>query len=239
MIKTRLDIEIVNRGLAISRSQAEDLVKRGQVKLNNIVVQKSSSPTSVNDKISILQSRQYVSRAALKLKSVSENLELDFKDKTVLDIGSSTGGFTQYALEQGASKVYAVDVGSGQLHPLLHGNIKIELHEKTDFRNFTPNSKPDIILADVSFISLKEILPHAADISHKSTKIVAMCKPQFEAGRDQTNKGVIKNSTVRRKILQDFETWLKTRFLIINKQDSGLAGSKGNVERFYSLRVLK
>lgn len=239
MIKTRLDNEILNRGLAISRSQAEDLVKRGQVKLNNIVVQKASTPTSVNDKINILQSQQYVSRAALKLKSVSEYLGLDFKGKTVLDIGSSTGGFTQYALEQGASKVYSVDVGSGQLHPLLHGNKKIELHEKTDFRNFKPSSTPDIILADVSFISLQEILPHAADISSKSTKIVAMCKPQFEAGRGQTNKGVIKNSTVRRKILQEFEAWLKTRFLVLDKQDSGLAGSKGNVERFYSLRVLK
>jgi 23S rRNA (cytidine1920-2'-O)/16S rRNA (cytidine1409-2'-O)-methyltransferase len=188
------------------------------------------------DTIELTQAEQYVSRAALKLASVAESLGLNFKSKTVLDVGSSTGGFTDYALKHGAAKVIAVDVGTDQLHPSLRGDSRIELHEKTDIRNFTPAEKPDIVVIDVSFISLRQILPAVNKISGKDTQIVAMLKPQFEADVKDVNKGVIKNDSIRRRILKDFEQWVKGHFIVLDKSDSEVAGSKGNRERFYLLK---
>lgn len=180
---------------------------------------------------------QYVSRAGLKLASVAQALKLDFRDKVVLDAGSSTGGFTDYALRRGARKVIAVDVGTDQLHPNLRQNPKVELHEKTDIRNFDTDEAIDIVVADLSFISLGEVLPHIAGLSSKRTQIAAMVKPQFEAGQSSLkHKGVIKNERLRRDILKDFEAWASQRFVILDKADSQVAGSKGNKERFYLLR---
>jgi 23S rRNA (cytidine1920-2'-O)/16S rRNA (cytidine1409-2'-O)-methyltransferase len=163
---------------------------------------------------------------------------VDFAGKTVLDVGSSTGGFTDYALQHGASKVLAVDVGTDQLHPSLHGDERIELHEKTDIRDFKTDINVDIVVIDVSFISLREILPSVAEIA-PGAQIVAMVKPQFEAGKHQVNKGVIKNDAVRRQILKDFEVWAKDLFVVVDKRDSEVAGSKGNRERFYLLKKTK
>jgi 23S rRNA (cytidine1920-2'-O)/16S rRNA (cytidine1409-2'-O)-methyltransferase len=163
---------------------------------------------------------------------------LDFRNKVVLDVGSSTGGFTEYALKKGAQKVIAVEVGTNQLHPSLQANPNIELHEQTDIRKFKTKDTIDIVLADVSFISLREILPAIASLSNKNTQIAVMLKPQFEAGANQINKGVIKNDTVRRKIFKDFELWSKKAFKIIVKADSEIAGSNGNQERFYLLKVI-
>jgi 23S rRNA (cytidine1920-2'-O)/16S rRNA (cytidine1409-2'-O)-methyltransferase len=179
----------------------------------------------------------YVSRAGLKLASVARALGLDFAGKTVLDVGSSTGGFTDYALRHGAAKVIAVDVGTEQLHPSLRGNPKIELHEQTDIRDMTELSgTPDIVVIDVSFISLREVLPHVSKLCGPGTQIVAMVKPQFEAALSSLkHKGVIKNDTVRREILKDFEAWARQYFVLADKADSDVAGSKGNVERFYLL----
>jgi len=171
------------------------------------------------------------------LASVAEVLELDFKDKTVLDVGSSTGGFTDYALRHGAQKVIAVEVGSKQLHPSLRGHPQIELHEKTDIRDFTTKQNIDIVVADVSFISLRYILPHMAKLSTKQTQIVAMVKPQFEAKKgSQKHKGIIKNERMRRGILKAFEDWAHQHFVVLNKADSSVKGAKGNQERFYLLR---
>lgn len=133
-------------------------------------------------------------------------------------------------------KVFAVDVGTKQLHPNLQGNPKIELHEQTDIRAFIPRILPDIVVIDVSFISLRDVLPHIATICGKNTQIIAMAKPQFEAGEQLQNKGVIKNDSIRRQILKDFEIWVKKHFVIIIKLDSKVAGQKGNVERFYLLK---
>lgn len=237
--RQRLDRTLVAEGLVGTRSQAESWIKLGRVTVDGQVEKKPGFLVRSGSKIKLNAKEQYVSRAGLKLASVAKLLKLNFTDTMVLDVGSSTGGFTDYALQHGAAKVFAVDVGTDQLHPSLHGNERIELHEKTDIRDFTPGQVPDIVVMDVSFISLREILPHVANISGDKTQIVAMVKPQFEAGRDVIHRGVIKNDSQRRKILRDFETWAKQHFLIIDKRDSDVAGSKGNRERFYLLKNAK
>lgn len=234
--KKRLDVALAQRGLVATRSQAESYIKLGKVKVNGKILNKSSILVRDDDALEVRGEEQYVSRAALKLESVAKKLKLEFKDKTVLDVGSSTGGFTDYALKHGASKVIAVDVGTDQLHPSLRGNPKIELHEKTDIRQFKPTIVPDVVLMDLSFISLRQVLLHIAELSDKNTQVVAMLKPQFEASAKDVNKGVIKNDAVRRRILKDFEDWVKRYFVIKDKADSEVAGAKGNKERFYLLK---
>lgn len=236
MTKQRLDIEMTARNLTPTRSQAESWIKMGKVKVDGKVIIKPGHFVRPDAVVTMTDEQQYVSRAGLKLASVAEIMNINFRGMVVLDVGSSTGGFTDYALRHGAKKVYAVDVGTDQLHPSLRRNPQIELHEKTDIRDFYLKQKPDIIVIDVSFISLRDILPHIhANLSGPDTLIVAMVKPQFEAGKDQTNKGIIKNDAIRRQILKDFETWSKDKFFIIDKRDSDVAGAKGNQERFYKL----
>ena len=239
-MKQRLDKALVERGLATTRSQADNFIRLGYVFLNKKIVQKSGTMVSDSDEIKLEKKETYVSRAGLKLASVAEYFHLNFQDKIVLDIGSSTGGFTDYSLRHGAKKVFAVDVGTDQLHPSLRPNPKIALYEKTDIRDFYADEAIDIIVGDVSFISLREILPHVAEnLMNTNTVLIAMVKPQFEAGRHQVNKGIIKNDKVRRQILSDFEDWAKKYFVILDKKDSEVAGSKGNLERFYKLKLSK
>jgi 23S rRNA (cytidine1920-2'-O)/16S rRNA (cytidine1409-2'-O)-methyltransferase len=238
-VKERLDKLVADKGVVSSRSQAESWIRLGKVSVNGKVVTKPGQFVATDAVLQLMAEEQYVSRAGLKLASVAQLLGIDFKDKTVLDVGSSTGGFTDYALRRGAKKVFAVDVGTDQLHQSLRDDKRIELHEKTDIRDFTLQTAPDIVVMDVSFISLREILPHIArELSDTHTQIVAMLKPQFEAGKHQTNKGVIKNDAVRRAILKDFEAWAKRYFVIQDKRDSDVAGAKGNRERFYLLKPL-
>lgn len=240
MTKQRLDIVMTTRGLTTTRSQSESWIKMGKVTIDGQVATKPGMFVRPDAVIKLNADDQYVSRAGLKLASVADVLKLDFRHKTVLDVGSSTGGFTDYSLRNGAKKVYAVDVGTDQLHPSLRKNPLIELHEKTDIRDFYLDNKPDIIVIDVSFISLRDVLPHIHEhLSDTNTQIVAMVKPQFEAGKNQTNKGVIKNDSIRRQILKDFENWAKEKFVIIDKRDSDVAGAHGNQERFYLLKPTK
>lgn len=281
-MKIRLDNAMVNCGIVASRSQAESYIKLGKVAVDGKIITKSGYFVNENAEIKLEQNKQYVSRAGLKLASVARELGVDFKDKVVLDVGSSTGGFTDYALQHGAKKVIAVDVGTNQLNPKLRGDKRIELHEKTDIRNVyhgkitdsavksdpteslanfdsadtaQPRTSrtgvyledtPDLVLVDVSFISLRDILPYLIKniypISHFpvfSPQIITMLKPQFEAGKDQTNKGIIKNDSMRRQILRDFEEWSKKYFVIVDKRDSDVSGAKGNQERFYLLQPLQ
>jgi 23S rRNA (cytidine1920-2'-O)/16S rRNA (cytidine1409-2'-O)-methyltransferase len=239
MEKQRLDQAMVSRELVASRSQAESYIKLGEVSVNKKPVTKPGFLVKDTDKIALAAKEQYVSRAGLKLASVSNSLGLIFEHKVVLDVGSSTGGFTDFALKHGAKKVIAIDVGTNQLHPSLRTDSRIELHEQTDIRDVRElSASPDLVVVDVSFISLREILPGITKLISRNTEVITMVKPQFEAGGNAKHKGVIKNDSIRRQILKDFESWVQKLFKIIDKADSEVAGSKGNRERFYILKRL-
>ncbi len=235
--KIRLDQAMVDRKLADTRSHAETLIQLGKVKVAGVVVTKPAKLVTAETEVTLGSDEQYVSRAGYKLASVAGDFKLNFKDKVVLDVGSSTGGFTDFALQHGAKKVIAVDVGTDQLHKSLHGDKRIELHEKTDIRLIGKlSTPPDIILIDVSFISLRGVLPTVKQLAGTRTRIVAMLKPQFEAGDREKHNGVIKNDTLRRRIIKNFEEWLNREFLVLGKADSAVSGAKGNRERFYLLK---
>lgn len=178
-------------------------------------------------------------RGYLKIKSAASAFNFDFRGKVVLDIGSSTGGFTEYALERGASRVIAVEKGTNQMKAPLRFDPRVELYEKTDIFDFV--ASPDVIVADVSFISLTKVLMYAKmKLTRPTTQFLVMLKPQFEAKPEQLNKGVVKNEKMRREIIKDFEIWLKKNgFIVVNKRDNELAGKTGNVERFYQLALAK
>ncbi len=238
MTKIRLDQAVAMQRLAASRSQAESLIRLGKVSVNGRQITKPGFFVGSDAKIALQAEDQYVSRAGLKLASVALALSLDFKNAVVLDVGSSTGGFTDYALRHGAQKVIAIDVGTNQMHPSLRNHPAVELHEQTDIRAVKKlSATPDVIVIDVSFISLRDVLPHIVSLAGPHTRIVAMVKPQFETGSRDTHKGVIKNDAMRRDILRDFEQWTKKLFVIRDKADSQVAGARGNRERFYLLRV--
>lgn len=241
MDRKRLDVVLASMGLGLTRSQCESYIRLGSVTVNGKVIQKPGYAVTPADKVSFNAKELYVSRAGLKLASIAQTFRLQFKDTVVLDVGSSTGGFTDYALQHKAAHVIAVDVGTNQLHPSLRLNERIELHEQTDIRDMKHLSHvPNYVVIDVSFISLRDVLPSIVKLVGKDTKIVAMVKPQFEARNSNLrHRGVIKNEKVRREILKDFELWSKVSFKIIDKADSQVAGEKGNKERFYLLSILK
>ncbi|MBR3164275.1 TlyA family rRNA (cytidine-2'-O)-methyltransferase [Candidatus Saccharibacteria bacterium] len=174
-----------------------------------------------------------------KILGALTKLRVDFKGKTVIDIGSSTGGFTEVALKCGAKKVIAVEKGTGQMVAPLRYDERVELHEKTDIFKFRSREKIEVIMADVSFVSLTKVLAYAKmHIARSDTDFLVMCKPQFEAKPWQLEKGVVKNNKIRRDILREFEGWLgKEHFLVLGKHDNETAGRHGNVERFYWLKL--
>lgn len=179
------------------------------------------------------------SRGYTKLADAVQAFNFDFHGKTVLDIGSSTGGFTALALERGAKRVIAVEKGTYQMRAPLCLDPRVSLHEKTDIFTFTTPVALDVIVADVSFLSLTKILKYAKlKLARSDTDFLVMLKPQFEATPGQLTRGVVKNETVRRQILKNFEYWLKiNQFIIIKKRDNSLKGKNGNLERFYWLRL--
>lgn len=182
-------------------------------------------------------------RGYYKIEGATRAFNFDFRGKTVLDIGSSTGGFTEIALEHGATKVIAVEKGTNQMKAPLRFDSRIDLHEKTDIFDFTlaENRKPDVIVADVSFLSLTKILKYAKiHLSRSNTEYLVMLKPQFEARPNQLTRGVVKNEKIRRDIIKRFESWLvQNDFIILAKRDNTLAGKTGNLERFYWLKLAK
>lgn len=161
----------------------------------------------------------------------------DFRGKTVLDIGSSTGGFTEYALAAGAAKVIAVEKGTNQMKAPLRFDPRIELHEKTDIFEFPIPDTVDLIMADVSFVSLTKVLDYIRSQKYKG-ELLMMLKPQFEARPEQLNRGVVKNEKIRREIIRKFEEFLmRSGFAVLKKRDNNLAGKNGNLERFYLLKI--
>lgn len=240
MATVRLDQYMQQQGLATSRSQAENLIKLGYVTVDGNRITKSGYKVTENAVVLVTAEKTYVSRAALKLKSVADALRIDFRNKCVLDVGSSTGGFTEFALTRGATKVIAVDVGKDQMDKTLKQDKKIELHEQTDIRDIKElSTKVHFVLIDVSFISLRLILPHIYELIDKDCQVVAMVKPQFETTKkSEVHKGVIKNDAIRRRIFKDFEHSVKSHFIIEDKAESSVAGQKGNKEKFYLLKPL-
>ena len=180
-----------------------------------------------------------VGRAEWKLAEAVREFGFDFRGKIVLDIGSSTGGFTELALRKGARKVIAVEKGTRQMKAPLRFDTRVELHEKTDIFEVGKEIGPiEVVLADVSFVSLRPILMKAKELAVREADFLVMLKPQFEAEDWQLVRGVVKNERMRREIIQGFERWLKEKgWVIIKKQDNATVGRKGNRERFYWLRV--
>jgi 23S rRNA (cytidine1920-2'-O)/16S rRNA (cytidine1409-2'-O)-methyltransferase len=219
-----IDQELVVRGIVLSRHQAANYIRLGYVKVDGKTIKRPDFRIESGALIDLDINKQYVSRAGLKLDSVLTQLGVQFTDKNVLDVGSSTGGFSEVALNNGAKLVIAVDIGSDQMHPKLKVNPK--------------SAVPDLILIDVSFISLRAILPEVSRLGSSRTKIIALVKPQFEAKSGSImNNGVVKNNRYRRIILAEFENWAKQFYLLEAKADSEVPGAKGNLERFYKLGV--
>lgn len=181
-----------------------------------------------------------VGRAELKLQEAAQAFRFDFRDKVVLDIGSSTGGFTELALRRGAKKVVAVEIGTNQMKAPLRFDPRVDLREKTDIFTVKREDLPpiEVIVADVSFLSLTKVLMYARmELARSNTDYLVMLKPQFEAAPKQLNKGVVKNEKMRREIIRNFELWLRDHgFVVVQKRDNELAGRHGNRERFYWLK---
>lgn len=180
------------------------------------------------------------SRGADKLTAAVRAFDFDLRGKTVLDIGSSTGGFTEIALERGVVKVIAIEKGTQQMKAPLRYDERVNLREKTDIFDVKRNEvgRVEVILADVSFVSLRKILLKAKkDFASSGTDFLVMLKPQFEAEPGQLRQGIVKNEKIRREIIKKFERWLKEKgFVIVKKRDNLVAGRFGNVERFYWLK---
>ncbi len=218
----------------ISRNKAHELIKKGEVFVNDICILKPSFIVSEDDKILIKQNTRYVSRAGEKLAGFLNEFDLHIKDKTCLDIGSSTGGFVQVLLNHEAKKVVAVDVGSNQLHESLRDNEKIELHERTDIRNFTSENSFNIVTCDVSFIAFKDVIESIDKLA--SDKIIILFKPQFEVGKEikRDKKGVVCDKVAINKAMDNFERLAaKKNWTLIEKKNSTIKGKEGNLESFY------
>jgi len=179
-----------------------------------------------------------VGRAEYKIQDAIRAFGVDLRDKTVLDIGSSTGGFTECALRNGAAHVIAVEKGTNQMKAPLRFDERVELYEKMDIFDFHC-MPPDVILADVSFVSLRKVLTYATrELADEHTEYLVMLKPQFEALPEQLRGGILKNNKMRRIVIESFERWLKMRgYVILGKRDNEVAGRYGNVERFYYLKM--
>jgi len=229
----RLDEYLVKINLIESRNKAKELIKNKKVKVNEKIISKPSFNIE-KGKIEILENI-YVSRAAWKLKNYLEKYNIDFKEKTVLDVGSSTGGFSEVALEKEAKKIVCVDVGNNQLHPKIRENLKVEVYENTDIRDFNYSEKFDILVSDVSFISLLKIFDK---LSILSDEMILLFKPQFEVGKNakRDKKGVVIDKKAIKEAKINFEGYVSKYFEILRSEESSIKGKEGNTEYIYHLR---
>ncbi|MGN1318055.1 MAG: TlyA family RNA methyltransferase [Lachnospirales bacterium] len=230
----RLDI-FVKEKLNISRQKSAELIKGSSVRVNGKIILKPSFQIEDTDKVDVSDTDdvlKYVSRGGYKLEKAIELFNIDLKDKICIDIGASTGGFTDCMLKNGAKKVYACDVGSNQLVDILKNDKRVISIENTDIRNLCLNEKADFISCDVSFISLKYIIPKARDLVKDNGKCVFLIKPQFEAGREFINKnGIVKNPKVHKRIIKDLvKCFNENNFYVNSISFSPIKGGDGNIE---------
>lgn len=238
MSRVRLDVLLTEQGKAPSREQAKTMILEGLVFVNGVREDKAGTAFDP-EKIRTLEVRgvplPYVSRGALKLQKALTRWQPDVKGLVCLDIGASTGGFTDLLLQEGAAKVYAVDSGYGQLHYKLRNDARVVCMEKTNFRHVRPEDFPeafDFACADVSFISLSLILPAAFPLLKDDARMVCLVKPQFEAGREQVGKkGVVRDKKVHAEVLQRVTGFARENGFFAEALDwSPIRGPEGNIE---------
>ncbi|MBN1621333.1 MAG: TlyA family RNA methyltransferase [Endomicrobiales bacterium] len=234
--KIRLDKLIVDNNLAETRNKAQALIMSGQVLVDNTVISKPGTLVKPSASIIIKKTNPYVSRGGLKLEHALKSLNISVVNKTCMDIGASTGGFTDCLLQNGAKKVYAIDVGHKQLHYKLKNNPDVISMEGINFRYFSnKNLKEPIefVTIDVSFISLEKIIPNVLQCISKGAPVLALIKPQFEASPSELKKGVIKDENVRTKTIDKIRSFILNIGLeILGEADSEIKGPKGNIEHF-------
>ena len=242
-MKKRLDVLVFEKGYADSRERAKAIIMSGNVYVNN---QKADKPGTQYDEDAPLEVRsaglKYVSRGGLKLEKAMTSFNLNLEGATSLDIGASTGGFTDCMLQNGARKVYSVDVGYGQLAWKLRTDERVVNMERTNFRNVTKEEIPediDFFSVDVSFISLKIILPVARNLLSKEGKGVCLIKPQFEAGREKVGKkGVVRDKKVHAEVIDTIVNFtLENGFDILGLNFSPVKGPEGNIEYLMDVKI--
>ncbi len=239
----RLDIAMAERGLVASRSKAAALINEGAVTVNGVGCKKSSAPVGETDVIAIIHPQRFVSRGGYKLLKAIEEFHLDLQGATCMDVGASTGGFTDCMLQHGAEKVYAIDVGLNQLVDSLRNDARVISMEQCNFRYLTPEQISDEIAfacVDVSFISLDKILPTLYSLLNQNqSKAVCLIKPQFEAGREHLGKnGVVRNKAVHQQVIERVVAQsIAVGFSVLGLTFSPIKGNQGNVEYLLYLGV--
>ena len=231
MAKERIDLALVRRGLAESREKARALIMAGQVLVEDRVLDKAGALVAEDASIRLREQLPYVSRGGIKLAHALDTFSLDVRDKVALDAGASTGGFTDCLLQRGARRVYAVDVGYGQIDQRLRGDPRVVLIERTNIRYLTSLPElPDLATIDVSFISLEKVIPPVMKLLRPEGLILALVKPQFEAGVQQVGKGgVVRDPVVHRAVLDRLGTWAADQGLTVRGLTaSPILGPKGN-----------
>lgn len=241
--KERLDVLLTERGLVSSRSQAKRSIMAGKVLVDGEVVDKAGTRVNLRSKIKLKgKESPYVSRGGLKLEKALQVFDIDILGKEAIDIGASTGGFTDCLLQNGVKQVYAIDVGYGQLAWELRQDDRVEVIERTNFRYLTPAQlkvSVPLIVTDVSFISLRLIIPPAVQFLEEEGDIIALIKPQFEAGPDRVGKnGVVRDSKVHREVINELSFFFQEKGLaLIDLNYSPITGANSkNIEFLIHLK---
>ena len=240
-MKIRADQLLVKKGLVASRHEAQVLILAGQVFTAKGRVEKSSHHLEETEEIEIKEKLPFASRGGLKLDHALKEFDVDVSNLVCLDVGASTGGFTDCLLQRGAKKIYAVDVGYGQLHYRLRSDPRIVLFERTNFRYFDTSlipEKMDLAVIDVSFISLAKILPKVREMMKEDGRIIALVKPQFELGPKDVKKGIVRSQEDRERAVAKVED--EARGLGFEPQGrcwSPIEGAKGNLECLVLLTI--
>jgi 23S rRNA (cytidine1920-2'-O)/16S rRNA (cytidine1409-2'-O)-methyltransferase len=239
--RTRLDLLLVKRGLFETRAGAQAAIAAGQVTVDGKVAAKPAAPTNVDAIINAAPAHPYVSRGGIKLSFALDQSAIVVSGRTCIDVGASTGGFTQVLLERGAARVYAVDVGHGQLHPSLRQQAKVISLEGSDIRTIAAelfDPRPDLVTIDVSFIALEQVLPAVFAIVARPCDIVALIKPQFELTRRDLKKGIVRDPQRQAAACNKVVAFLKAAGCeVISIFRSPITGSDGNVEFFVIARL--